>query len=112
MTTLFTPLFWMDAGERALKTFAQALLGTLAIGTPIFDLEWKGALGIAATAMLASLLTSVASIGAGIPGTASTTVAVEPLRERDAETPSEGFDTLSDYAADPVGPSVGNHTAH
>ncbi|MBV7302942.1 holin [Corynebacterium sp. TAE3-ERU2] len=68
---MFTKVFWMDATERAIKTFAQALIATLAVGTPILELDWGQAVGIAATATVVSLLTSIASTGTGQDGTAS-----------------------------------------
>lgn len=61
--------FWLDLVERAIKTFAQALLATLTVGVPIWDLSWIEGLGIAATATVISILTSLAS--GGTNGTAS-----------------------------------------
>lgn len=58
--------FWLAAAERAVKTFAQALLAL--IGTDLVAvtaLDWPQMLAVAATAALASLLTSVASDKAG-----------------------------------------------
>ncbi|CAB0628211.1 holin [Corynebacterium diphtheriae] len=63
--------FWKDLTERAIKTFAQALLAVLAVGVPIWELDWSGAFGIAATATVISALTSIASISVGTQGTAS-----------------------------------------
>ncbi|MDO5730763.1 holin [Corynebacterium sphenisci] len=68
---MFTIGFWRDVTERALKTFAQALVAMLAVGTPIFDIAWVEALGVAATAMVVSVLTSIASEGIGEDGSAS-----------------------------------------
>lgn len=68
---MFTVSFWKDTAERVVKTFAQALVAVLAVGTPIFDIDWGQGLGVAATAAVASLLTSIASIGAADKGTAS-----------------------------------------
>ena len=53
--------FWSGLVERAVSTFAQALLGALVIGSSIADLDWKSALGIAATATLVSVLKSFAT---------------------------------------------------
>jgi hypothetical protein len=36
------------------------LVGSLGVGVGIFDVEWKGALGITASAVLISVLTSIA----------------------------------------------------
>lgn len=52
--------FWSGVFDRAVKTFAQSLLATFVVGVGILDIDWKGALGIAATAVLASVLTSLA----------------------------------------------------
>lgn len=68
---MFTKQFALDALERAVKTFAQALVSVLAIGTPIFEIEWTSGLGIAATAAVVSLLTSIASTGVGDSDSAS-----------------------------------------
>jgi len=55
---------WLKAaGIRAVKTFAQALaaeIGTGAVG--IVQLDWPQMLGVAATAAVLSLLTSVAGL--------------------------------------------------
>ncbi|MDO4610945.1 holin [Corynebacterium sp.] len=68
---MFTVVFWRDVAERALKTFAQALVATLAVGVPIYDVGWVESLGVAATAMVVSVLTSIASSGVGEDGSAS-----------------------------------------
>jgi len=59
--TIFTKAFWRYAGERAVKTFAQALLGVLT-GTQIAgvgSVGWLAALSMAGIATLVSVLTSV-----------------------------------------------------
>ena len=50
--------FWEGLAERAISTFAQSLVGAFGVGTSIFGLDWKGALGIAGAAALASVLKS------------------------------------------------------
>lgn len=52
--------FWSGVRDRAIKTFAQVLVSTLTVGVGIFDINWKGALGLTATAVLMSVLTSLA----------------------------------------------------
>ena len=52
--------FWSGVRDRAIKTFAQVLVSTLTVGVGIFDINWKGALGLTATAVLISVLTSIA----------------------------------------------------
>ncbi|APT92684.1 holin [Corynebacterium phocae] len=66
-----TKNFWLDTLERAVKTFAQALIAVIAVGTPIYEIDWLPGLGIAATATAVSVLTSIASAGAGAPDSAS-----------------------------------------
>lgn len=66
-----TKAFWIDTLERAVKTFAQALLAVLVVGVPVWDVDWVSALGIALTATIMSVLTSIASGATGDPATAS-----------------------------------------
>ena len=63
--SIFSVEFVKDAGERALKTLAQSLLAILAVGSPIWDIDWTQGLGIALTATAFSVLTSLASHGIG-----------------------------------------------
>ena len=60
---MFTSLFWKDAAERLLKTFAQALLAVFLAApfTPLLAFDWPSALGLAGTAAVISLLTSIVS---------------------------------------------------
>ncbi|WP_030143866.1 holin [Mycetocola saprophilus] len=54
--------FWIYAGERAIKTFAQtavAVIGTTAIG--LIEVDWAGVASAAALAGVVSILTSVYS---------------------------------------------------
>lgn len=69
--TIFAKPFVADLTERAIKTFAQALLGVFVAGVTIMSVDWVDALAIGATAALVSVLTSVASAGARDPESAS-----------------------------------------
>jgi hypothetical protein len=63
MTTL---TFWLAAAERAVKTFAQALLALLTASSAPLDLlhtNWVGCLSVAAGAAVLSVLTSLTSLG-------------------------------------------------
>ena len=63
-----TRRFWVDAAERAIRTFAQALIGAITAGLVVTDAaQWKAAGIAAAVAALVSLLTSVAASGVGDP---------------------------------------------
>lgn len=57
---IWTTAFWRGAAERAIKTFAQALVGIIGVGAVgLLDVDWWQALSAAALATLASLLTSI-----------------------------------------------------
>lgn len=61
---MFTAQFWKQAGERALKTFAQAFVATgIVVGAT--GKEWQSALLAAAIAAGLSVVTSVASSSVG-----------------------------------------------
>ena len=52
----------MKAGIRAVKTFAQTLLGFMAVGLAINEIPWGYALSVSTVALIASLLTSIAGL--------------------------------------------------
>lgn len=74
---MFTKEFWLDAAERAIKTFVQAILSVLVVsGTTVLNADWAGGLATGATAALISFLMSLVSTGVnktddGEPVTAS-----------------------------------------
>lgn len=60
--------FWLDAGERAVKTAAQtavALIGTGMVG--ILDVDWQQVGSVSACAAILSVLTSLGSYPSGEP---------------------------------------------
>lgn len=63
--SIFSRAFIVAAGERALKTFAQALVAVFAAGVTILDIDWMQSIAVAGTAALLSILTSVASNNVG-----------------------------------------------
>ena len=76
-------LFWVAAGERAVKTFAQSLVALFVAGVTVLTIDWQQGLAVAATAAVVSLLTSVASVRLGSfegPSLAGEAV-VEPVFE-------------------------------
>ena len=50
------------AGIRALKTFAQAMLGYLTVGMTVSEVNWIDAVSIGVVAGVYSLLTSLAGL--------------------------------------------------
>lgn len=60
---MFTLNFWNYAGERAIKTFAQAAIATLGGGTiGLFSIDWTGLLSVSLGAAFLSLLTSIVTL--------------------------------------------------
>lgn len=58
---MFSLDFWSYAGERAIKTVAQAALAFLGSGSiGLFAIDWAGLASVSLGAGLLSLLTSVA----------------------------------------------------
>ena len=69
--TLFTRSFWADAGERSLKSAAQAVLGTELVADRAFSVLHADAsvlIGAAATGAALSVLTSIVSAPVGGDG--------------------------------------------
>ena len=60
MSTYTSKTFWLGTAERAIKTFAQSLLAVLLAGTVVWGQDWAQSLGVAGTATLLSILTSIA----------------------------------------------------
>lgn len=61
--------FWKATGERALRTFAQALAALIGAGAvSVIDIDWAASIGIAATAALLSVLTSIGAAEVGAAG--------------------------------------------
>jgi hypothetical protein len=72
MKMSFSVRFLKDAAERAVKTFAQVLVGILTVdGADLANVNWKASLVAAGTASAVSLLTSVASAKVGDDESAS-----------------------------------------
>jgi hypothetical protein len=64
--SLFTVAWVKDAAERAIKTFAQAVLGALTLGgVDVLHLDWGDTLSLAGTATAISVLTSIVSVARG-----------------------------------------------
>ena len=57
-----TKKWFINAGIRALKTFAQTAVSLITVGQMVTDLNWIEILGISATSAVVSILTSIAGI--------------------------------------------------
>lgn len=54
---------WLKAaGIRAVKTFAQTMIGTIAVGAAFNEVDWLRALSVSGVACVLSLLTSLAGL--------------------------------------------------
>lgn len=62
MTFLLSKTFWAASAERAIKTFAQALLAWVTADTfDVLSPDWKSFLAVVLVPTFASVLTSVGS---------------------------------------------------
>lgn len=76
---MFTLIFWKDATERVISTFAGALLSAFLPGglnalfpnLNLMTVDWKSALGFAAGTALVTLLKTLAATQVGDPMSAS-----------------------------------------
>lgn len=88
---MWTRIFWIDAADRAARTFAQALLATITIGDAVYSVDWQAGLGIAVTAAIASVLTSIATSKVGASGTPAVVIPAAdttPVATADAHAPA------------------------
>lgn len=71
---MWSKTFWEKTAERAVKTFIQALLAAFGVGevgsaagVDLLSVDWPGALSLAGSAALLSVLFSALSSGCGDP---------------------------------------------
>lgn len=62
MNKLWSKDWWKAAGTRAIKTFAQTFVGSVAVGMAISDINWLTVASVAAAASVLSLMTSIAGL--------------------------------------------------
>lgn len=59
---MWSKAFWMDATERAVKTFAQVILALGVAGAlDAFEVDWMKVLGVALGAVILSYASSIVS---------------------------------------------------
>lgn len=79
MAYLLSKLFWLDAVERALKTFAQTAVALITVAAPmtdtsLLDINYAPIILTGIVAALISILTSLASASVGSEDSASLVV--------------------------------------
>lgn len=57
---MWTSKFWAATATRTVRTGAQVLLGFVVVDVAVWDIDWAQAGGVTVTAMLASILMSIA----------------------------------------------------
>lgn len=62
MKNITSKEWWKAAAVRAIKTFCQTAVAGISIGAALGDINWANLLSVAAVAMIASVLTSVAGL--------------------------------------------------
>jgi hypothetical protein len=76
---MWSGAFWKAAFERAVKTFAQALVAVMtADGFGLLDANWTARLSAAGMAAVLSLLASIGSAGVGNSGPSLASESVNP----------------------------------
>lgn len=66
MVSMWSVAWWKDAGERAIRTAAQAAVALIVVGENalgIMDIDWANLASLSGGAALVSILTSVATHG-------------------------------------------------
>ena len=60
--SIFTKEWFQAAGVRALRTFAQVLVGSVAVGAAFSDVDWLRVLSVAGVSGVLSIATSLAGL--------------------------------------------------
>lgn len=78
---MWSKSFWRQAAERALKSAAQAVVGLWPLDRfDVLQADWRLALGVAAGAIVLSLLSSIITAGVGEKDSPSAVAINEPVR--------------------------------
>lgn len=62
MKKIFTKEWFRAAGVRALRTFAQVLVGSVTVGAAFSDVDWLRVLSVAGVSAVLSIATSLAGL--------------------------------------------------
>lgn len=67
---MFSKIFWKDAAERAIKTFAQVIISLVAVAVPVsgFELLEVSWMPVLLTALVASALSILMSLASSLKG--------------------------------------------
>lgn len=112
---LLNKQFWIATAERAIKTFVQALIAAFgvgqvsgAVGVDIAAIDWRGALSLAFSAALLSVLMS---IGSGPIGPTNSPSVVSVPVTTVAAAVAEAVAAQAVASAVPAGSTAGSATA-
>jgi len=77
VSLVWTAAFWKAAGERAIRTVAQVVLGfvgavPVVLDRNLFDFNWNVVASVAVVAGIVSVLTSIVTTGVGTNGPSMT----------------------------------------
>lgn len=70
---MFTFAFWKDTAERAIRAAATSFMAAVGGDAFLWDLGWRGLVGIPATAAVLEIALSLSAANIGPHGTASIT---------------------------------------
>lgn len=62
MNKLTSKKWWINTGERAIKTFCQVAVSMLTVGQAVMDVNWLNVLSVSFVATVVSVLTSIATL--------------------------------------------------
>lgn len=79
MSVLTTGKFWAATAERAVKTAAQAFIGSVGVTAVLTEINWEVVGGTTLIAAVLSVASSVASIGVGSDGPSLGPETIDPI---------------------------------
>lgn len=62
MNNLQNPKWWLAAGTRTIKTFAEAMIGLITVGQAFGEVNWLHAVSVSGVAALVAFLTCLAGL--------------------------------------------------
>jgi hypothetical protein len=108
---MLTKAFWLATAERAVKTFAQAVLALFIGGATVITIDWQQVIALGGTAAVISILTSVISSQVGPEGSPSVVPDPQPpvvyVGQHEAPVdPAPVLEPVAPVVEPPVAPPV------